>query len=326
MRRRDFIKLFGGAAAAWPLAARAQQAAKVPRIGYLSPATKLSPRDRSFLQALHELGYVEGKNILIEYRFAAGKFDRLADLAAELVQLDVDVIVAVVTQASLAAKAATKTIPVVMLGVADPVASGLVTSLARPGANVTGTSSMTTEVTGKSLELLKELIPKLSRVAVLWNPANAVFQAQMLKASERVAHVLGLQLQEVGARGSGQLDRAFDAIAKANVGAVLVLADPIFAVHRARIIDFAAKTRLPAVYGITDHATAGGLMSYAPDMAGQFRRAAVYVDKILKGAKPAELPVEQPTRFELVINRKTAKTLGLVIPPSLLARADKLIE
>ncbi len=326
MRRREFLSVLGGAAAAWPLAARAQEPGKIPRIGYLSPATKLSLRERSFLQGLRERGYVDGKNILIEYRFAGDKFNRLPALAAELVQLDVDVIVARVTQASLAAKAATKTIPVVMLGVSDPVGSGLVVSLARPGGNVTGTSSQTSEVSGKSLELLKEIVPKLSRIAVLWNPANAIFQVQLLKATERAAGVLGLQLSEFGARNTDELDRAFAAISNAQVGALMVLGDPTLIVHKAHIIDFAAKHRLPAIYGTKDHAEAGGLMTYAPDYASQFRRGAYYLDKILKGAKPADLPVEQPTKFELVINLKTAKALGLKIPPALLARADKVIE
>ena len=326
MRRREFITFLGSAAVIWPLAARAQGAGKTPRIGYLSAATRLSLRERSFLQALRELGYVEGKNILIEYRFAGGKFKRLPGLAAELVRLDVDVIVAVVTQASLAAKAATKTIPVVMLGVSDPVASGLVTGLARAGGNITGTSSQTAEVSGKSLELLKEIVPKLSRVAVLWNPANVIFQAQLLKATERAAGVLGLQLREFGARNADELDRAFAAISNARVGALMVLGDPTLAGEKARIIDFAAKQRLPAIYGVEDHADAGGLMTYGPDMNGQFQRGAVYVDKILKGAKPADLPVEQPTKFDLVINLTTAKALGVVIPPTLLARADKVIE
>ena len=326
MRRREFITFLGSAAVIWPLAARAQGAGKTPRIGYLSAATRLSLRERSFLQALRELGYVEGKNILIEYRFAGGKFKRLPGLAAELVRLDVDVIVAVVTQASLAAKAATKTIPVVMLGVSDPVASGLVTGLARAGGNITGTSSQTAEVSGKSLELLKEIVPKLSRVAVLWNPANVIFQAQLLKATERAAGVLGLQLREFGARNADELDRAFAAISNARVGALMVLGDPTLAGEKTRIIDFAAKQRLPAIYGVEDHADAGGLMTYGPDMNGQFQRGAVYVDKILKGAKPADLPVEQPTKFDLVINLTTAKALGVVIPPTLLARADKVIE
>jgi putative ABC transport system substrate-binding protein len=207
MTRREFIAVLGSAAA-WPLAVRAQDAGKIPRIGYLSPGTKLSLLDRSFLQGLRELGYVEGKNILIEYRFAGGKFKRLPAMAAELVQLDVDVIVARVTQASLAAKAATKTIPVVMLGVSDPVGSRLVTSLARPGGNITGTSSQTAEVQGKSLELLKEIVPKLSRVAVLWNPANPIFQAQMLKATKRAAGVLGLQLREIPMSSTTPLRRS----------------------------------------------------------------------------------------------------------------------
>jgi len=329
MRRRDFIKLLGGAAAAWPLFARAQQAGKIPRIGYLSPrsaSSALSANDRAFLQGLHDLGYVEGKNISIEYRFAGGRFDQLSELAAELVRLNVDVIVAAVTQASLAAKAATQTIPVVMLAVSDPVGSGLVASLARPGANVTGTSSMTADVAGKSLELLKEVVPKVTRVAVLWNPGNAVFQGQMLKAAHRAADVLGLQLRQFGARNADELDRAFEAISDAHVGALMVFGDPTLIVYKARIIEFAAKHHLPAIYGTEDHAGAGGLMTYGPDMAGQFERAAFYVDKILKGAKPADLPVEQPTKFELVINMKTAKALGLTIPLPLLGRADKVID
>jgi ABC-type uncharacterized transport system substrate-binding protein len=326
MRRRDFIAVLGGAAA-WPLAVRAQQAGKIPRIGYLSPGpAKLSRLDHSFRQGLRELGYVEGKNILIEYRFADGKFKRLPDLAAELVRLNVDVMVTRVTQASLAAKAATKTIPVVMLGVSEPVVSGLITSLAQPGGNVTGTSSQTAEVQGKSLELLKEIVPKLSRVAVLWNPANAIFQAQLLKATERAAGVLGLQLREFGARNPNEFAHAFTAISNARVDALMVLGDPTLVAHKARIIDFAARHHLPAIYGTEDHAEAGGLITYAPDYAAQFRRGAFYVDKILKGAKPADLPVEQPTKFELAINLRTAKALGLQIPPALLVLANKVIE
>jgi putative ABC transport system substrate-binding protein len=324
MRRREFITLVGGAAA-WPLAARAQEQRKIPRIGYLAAAPRLSLR-RSFLQGLRELGYVDGRNVSIEYRLAGGEFNRLPALAAELVRLDVDMIVAVVTQASLAAKAATKTIPVVMLGVSDPVASGLVVSLARPGGNITGTSSQTAEVSGKSLELLKAVVPKLSRVAVLWNPANTIFQAQLLKATERAAGVLGLQIDKFGARNIDELDRAFVAISNARADALMVLGDPTLAVHKMRIIDFAAKHRLPAVYAVKDHAEAGGLMTYGPDFADQFRRGAYYVDKILKGAKPADLPVERPTKFELVINLKTAGALGLTMPPTLIARADDVIE
>ena len=329
MRRRDFLGVLGGAVAPWPFTARAQQPKKTPRIGYLLPNTisaGLQERDKAFLKGLQELGYVEGKNLIIEYRFADGKFERLPELAAELVRLDVDVIVAAVTQASIAAKAATKKIPVVMMAVSDPVGSGLVTSLARPDANVTGTSSMTGEVVGKSLELLKEIVPRLSRVAVLWNPNNRIFQTQMLQAAERAAAILGVQLREVGARGPDEINRAFETISREHVDALLVMADPTFIDNRAQIIGFAAKSRTPAIYGTTGHAEEGGLMSYSPDMPGQFHRAAAHVDKILKGAKPADLPVEQATKFELVINMNTAKTLGLSIPLPLLGRADKVIE
>jgi putative ABC transport system substrate-binding protein len=326
MRRRDFLGVLGGAAAASPFTAHAQQPKKIPRIGYLSPSAEMMARDKAFLQGLQELGYVEGKTIVIEYRFAHGKFERLPELAAQLVHLDVDVIVAVVTQASIAARAATKKIPIVMLGVSDPVGSGLVTSLARPDANVTGTSSMTGEVAGKSLELLKEVVPKLSRVAVLWNPGNAVFQTQMLHAIERAAAALGLQLREVRARSTDEIDHAFATLNKEHVDALLVMADPTLIANRARIIDFAARNHLPAIYTTPGHAEAGGLISYSPDMPGQFHRAAAYVDKILKGAKPADLPVEQPIKFELAINLNTARTLGLSIPVPLLGRADKVIE
>jgi len=325
MRRREFIAVLGGAAA-WPLAMRAQEGGKIPRIGYLSPRSRLSLLDHDFLQALHGLGYVEGNNIFVEYRFAAGQFKRLPALALELVRMDVDVIITRVTQASLAAKAATKTIPVVMLAVSDPVVSGLVTSLARPGGNVTGTSSQTAEVQGKSLGLLKEIVPKLSRVAILWNPANAIFQAQMLQAAKEAAVALNLELHEFGARNANDLDGVFEAISNSRVEALMVLGDPTLVAYKERIIDFAARHHLPAIYGTEDHAEAGGLITYGPDYAAQFRRGAYYVDKILKGAKPVDLPVEQPTKFKLAINLKTAKALGLQIPPALLIRADSLIE
>jgi len=325
MKRRTFIKGLVGSAVAWPFAARAQQAEKVPKIGYLAPSSA-SARAEVFRQGLRELGYVEGKNIVIEYRFAEGEFDRLPDLAAELARLEVDVIVSVATQASLAAKGATRTIPIVMANVSDPVGSGLVASLARPGANVTGMASMTAEVVGKSLELLKETVPKLSRVAVLWNPENAIFQAQMLRETQIAAGALGVVLQTFGARGADEFDRAFAAINRAHVGALLVLADNILILHRAQILDFAEKSRLPAMYGSREHAADGGLMAYGPRYDDLFRRAASYVDKILKGAKPADLPVEQPTKFEFVINVKTAKALGLTIPIPLLGRADEVIE
>ena len=324
MRRRDFIAGLGSAAA-WPMVARAQQAGKVARIGYLSPGSA-SGRTDAFKQGLRELGYVEKKNILIEYRFAEGNFNRLADLAAQLVQLKVDVIVAEATQASLAAKDATRTIPIVMLVVADPVGFGLVASLARPGANITGTSSMTAEVAGKSLQMLKKVVPKASRVAVLWNPKNVVAQANLLKETEAVAAALGVQLQLVGVQGPGEFDSAFAEITRGDASALLVMADPILVLHKTRIVDFAKKSRLPAMYGNKEYVGAGGLMYYGSSFADIFRRTATYVDKILKGAKPADLPVEQPTRFEFVINLKTAETLGITVPPSLLVSADELIE
>jgi putative ABC transport system substrate-binding protein len=327
--RRDFITLLGGAAAAWPMAAHAQHPERVPRIGYLSPTSAVARgRNEAFRQGLRELGYVEGKNIVIEYRFAEGNFDLLPDLAAELVGLKVDVIVAEVTQASLAAKGATRTIPVVMSGVSDPVGSGLIASLARPGANVTGTSGMSAEVVGKSLEMLKETVPKLSRVAVLWNPDNSIFQAQILRETQVAAGVLGVELRTFGARGADEFDQTFAAItrARARAGALLVLPDPIFVLHHERIVDFAAKSRLPAMYGARENVAGGGLMAYGPSYPELYRRAAAYVDKILKGANPADLPVEQPTKFELVVNLKAAKELGLELPASLLARADEVIE
>jgi putative tryptophan/tyrosine transport system substrate-binding protein len=328
IERRKFLAAVGSAAA-WPLATRAQHAGNVPRIGYLSPGSAspgpLAHHDE-FQRGLRELGYVEGRSIVIEYRFADGKFDRLAALAAELVQLNVEVIVSVVTQASLAAKNATSTIPIVIVSVGDPVGAGLVASLARPGGNVTGTSGMTTEVIGKALGLFKQTVPEVSPMAVFWNPDNVVYQGQILRETEVAARTLGIQLQMFGARGLDEFDRAFAAITSAHAASVLVLPDPVFSAHTARIADFADKSRLPALYGLREHAAAGGLMAYGPNYADLYRRAASYVDKILKGAKPADLPVEQPTKFKLVINLKTATTLGLTIPPGVLAIADEVIE
>jgi putative tryptophan/tyrosine transport system substrate-binding protein len=329
IERRKFLATLGGAAIAWPLTARAQQVGKVPRIGYLSPGSAspgpLAYHDE-FERGLRELGYIEGRNIVIEYRFADGKFDRLGALAAELVQLNVDVIVSVVTQASLAAKNATSTIPIVIVSVGDPVGAGLVASLARPGANVTGNSGMTTEVIGKGLGLFKQTVPNVSPVAVMWNPDNVVYQGQILRETEVAARTLGIQLQMFGARGPDEFDRTFGAITSARAASLLVLPDPVFSAHTARIAAFADESRLPALYGLREHAAAGGLMAYGPNYADLYRRAASYVDKILKGAKPADLPVEQPTKFEFVINLKTATTLGLTIPPGVLAIADEVIE
>jgi putative ABC transport system substrate-binding protein len=283
-------------------------------------------RIEAFRQGLRELGYVEGQTIKIEYRWADGKFDKLPDLAADLVHNSVDVIVAGATQASIAAKKSTTTIPIVMIGVSDPVGAGLVTSLARPGTNVSGTSSMTAEIVGKQLELLKETIPNVARVAALWNPANPIFQALQVKETENAARALGIRLRFIEARDPNEIDRAFANIAQEGLKAVVVLGDPVFTSHRKRISDLAAKRRLPAIGGTRDHVEAGGLMGYGPSYADMYRRTAYYVDRILKGAKPGDLPVEQPTKFELVISLKTAKQIGLTIPPNVLARADRVIK
>jgi putative ABC transport system substrate-binding protein len=323
--RRAFLSSLVGGLLAAPLAAGAQQPEKVWRIGLLSPASQ-GLGIEAFREGLRALGYVEGHNIVIEYRSAEGRFDRLPDLAAQLVRLKVDIIVAVVTQASLAAKNATGTIPIVMLAVGDPVGAGLVASLARPGGNVTGTSRLAVEIAGKSLEMLKQVVPKLRLVAVIWNPANAVFQAQMVKETEVAARALGIQLQMFAARDSEEIDRAFEAVTRERAAALTVIVDPVFIAYRTRIAALAVKSRLPSVSAFEEYAEAGGLMAYAANFSEPGRRTASYVDKILKGAKPADLPVEEATKFELVINLKTAKALGLTIPPSLLQRADQVIE
>ncbi len=320
------VLLVLGALAA-PIASEAQAPAKVPRIGFLMP---VSPADyalqlEAFRQGLRELGYVEGQSIAIEYRWAGDKYDRLPDLAAELVRLKVEVIVATASPAVQAAKEATKTIPIVMAYIIDPVATGFVVALARPGGNLTGLSMMAPELVGKQLELLKEVVPKLSRVAVLWNPANLAGAAQ-LREAEVAARAMGLRLQPLEARGPKQIDSAFRATTKDRAGALVVLADAMLVNQRTHIAELAAKRRLPAVYGVREYAEAGGLMAYSANRLDSYRRAATYVDKILKGAKPADLPVEQPTRFELVINLKTAKALGLRIPQSVLIRADQVIQ
>jgi putative ABC transport system substrate-binding protein len=328
MRRRDFFAL-GAGAAAWPIAARGEMPARLARIGYLSPGSRSSrfaSRDEAFRRALQELGYVEGRNLIIDSRYAEGRFDRLPELAAELVALEVEVIVAVLTQASLAARQATATIPIVMVAVSDPVGAGLVVSLSRPNANVTGTSSMTAELVGKSLGLLKEAAPHVARVALVWNPDNAVMQKQSMHEAEAAARVLGMQIKAFGVSSAAELDRAFATIAASDLQGLFVLGDPLLALHHRRIVAFAAEAGLPALYGTKEFAAAGGLLAYSSDMEERFRRTAAYVDRILKGAKPADLPVEQPTRFELVINLRTAKALGLDVPPTLLIRADQVIE
>ncbi len=311
-----------------PLVAGAQQARKVPRIGYLSAASPSSDGEftEPLRQGLRELGYAEGQNIVIEYRWAEGRFERLPDLAAELVRLKVDVIVASVTPAALAAKNSTGTIPIIVVTAADPVGSGLVASLAHPGGNVTGlTLTPSFGLSGKQLELLHEAFPKLRQVAVLANPANPP-TAGFLRETELVARSLGVQLRVLEVRDPDELDGAFSTIKKAHARALLVIADPLMADQRSRIVAFAASSRLPATYPYRAFADAGGLMSYGANLDDLFRRAATYVDKILKGAKPSDLPVERPMRFELVINLKTAKALGLTIPQSLLNRAEEVIQ
>jgi len=312
-----------------PLAAEAQHAATIPRIGLLFPTSLSDPRTPRFLEAfrqgLRELGYAEGQNIAIESRFAEGKWDQLPSLAAELVRLKVEVIVTYTTPATQAAKQATGTIPIVVAAVIDPVAAGLVASLAHPGGNITGLSQMVPELVGKQLEILKEVAPKISRVALLGNPANTG-NAPQVRHAQDTARALGVRLQPLEARGPTDIDSAFAVMTSEQAGAVIVLVDAMLLDHRTRIADVAARRRLPAVYGLSDHAEAGGLMAYGPNRLDMFRRAATYVDKILKGAKPGDLPVEQATKFALIINLKAAKALRLTIPPSLLQRADQVIE
>jgi len=327
MERRRFIEVIAGCLLAAPLTADAQPAAKVPRIGFLGNSTAALEANLvgPFREGLRELGYVEGRNILIEYRWAEGKNERLPALIAELIALKVDVIVTAGTPAALAVKKATTSIPLVMAAVGDPVGVGLVASLARPGGNVTGLSAIAPELEGKRLELLREVVPRLSHIAVLWNPDNP-FQPGSLKEARAAAQVLGIKVQLLGVRTAEDFPAAFAAILKERPDALLVLADRIFLHNRARIVDFEAKRRLPGMYPYRELVEAGGLMSFGPSYADMHRRAATYVDKILKGAKPADLPVEQPTKFDLVINLKTAKALGLTIPPSLLGRADEVIQ
>jgi len=311
-----------------PLSADAQQAGKVHRIGYLGPSSPSleSHLVEAFRQRLRDLGYIEGQNINIDYRWAEGQDDRFPDLAAEVVRLKPDVIVTTGTPGTLAAMRATKTIPIVMTSSGDAVLAGLVASLARPGGNVTGLTILAPELEGKRMELLKEAVPRLSRVAVLWNPANPAV-AIFLKQTQIAAEALRLTPQPVvGVRRVDDFEHAFATIASAHPHALVVIVDRLLLAHRKRIVDFAANRRLPAMYGYRDYVDAGGLMSYAPSNIELFRGAAVYIDQILKGAKPADLPVEQPTKFELVINLKTAKALGLTIPPSILVRADEIIQ
>jgi len=314
-----------------PLATDAQPRGKVVRIGVLAPGFPQPPL-ASLRQALRELGYVEGQGVALVERFAEGRYDRLPELAAELVRAKVDVILALSTPGALAAKSATGTIPIVMLGVGDPIKSGLVAGLARPGGNITGVTFFAGELSAKWLELLKQAVPGAARIAVLLNPANPAVnpanpdRALDLRETELAARALGVQFQILEARDPAELDGAFSAMAQERAAALFVVADPMFFGHRSRIADLAAKHRLPTIFASRGFVEAGGLMAYAPNVDEIYRRAAAYVDRILKGAKPSDLPVEQPTRFELVINLRTAKALGLTIPRSLLVRADEVIH
>jgi putative ABC transport system substrate-binding protein len=323
-------KLFGVALYAMFFAlsfpAEAQQPTKVPRIGYLgvtSPSA-VAARTEAFLQGLRELGYVEGKNIVIEWRYAEGKPDRLSELAAELVRLKVDVIVTGGPQATRPAKETTVTIPIVMAFDNDPVGSGFVASLARPGGNITGLSTLAPEISGKQLELLKEIVPKLSRVTVFGN-ATMSGNAQALIEVKVAAEALGVHLQYLEVQAPKDIETAFRAASKGRADAVLALTNPVLG-YRAQVADLAIKSRVPTMYQASEYVEAGGLMTYGASITDLFRRAATYVDKILKGAKPADLPVEQPTKFELIINLKSAKQIGLTIPPNVLARADRVIK
>jgi putative ABC transport system substrate-binding protein len=309
------------------LLAASPRTGKGPRIGYLGSASSATAPDlvAAFRQGLHDLGYVEGQNITIEYRWADGQVERLPALAAELVRLPVDVIVTAGPLGTRAAKDTTRTIPIVMARDFDPVADGFVASLGRPGGNITGVTALARELSGKRLELLKDMVPGLARVAVLWNPLE-VSAARQLRDTEEAARVLGLQVHALEVRGPDDFEGAFAAALQGGAGGLTVLADPVTYIHRARLVDLAAQSRLPTIYWERVFAEAGGLMSYAARDRDLYRRAAYYVDRLLKGGKPADLPVEQPTKFELVINLKTAKALGLTIPPVLRFRADEVLE
>ena len=328
MERRTFLGVITGGLLAAPLVAEAEQAGKVWKIGFLGPSPSGTGAHlvQAFRQGLGELGYVEGSNIAIEYRpTEPGNYERFRLLAVELIGLRVDVLVTSITQAALAAKKATTTIPIVMVNVDDPVESGLIASLSRPGGNVTGLFRMSPELVGKSLAILKEAVPGASRIAILTNPGNAL-HSTMVRSGTDAARSLRVQLTIAEAKAADGLEHAFGAMVRERVSALLVLVDGMFFYSRVRVGDLALRSRLPSMVPTSDYVQAGGLMSYAPNSADNYRRAAAYVDKILKGAKPGDLPIEQPTKFELVINLKTAKALGLTIPPALLQRADQVIE
>jgi putative ABC transport system substrate-binding protein len=327
MDRRTFIGTLAGGLLAAPLS-QAQQAQKVARIGVLlllGTPGQPNPLLDAFRGGLRDLGYVEGQNLVIEYRWSGGQEQRLADLAGDLVRLKVEVIVTPGTPATLAAKAATSAIPIVMTNVGDPVGTGIVASLSRPGANVTGLSLLDAELDGKRIGLLKETLPHLTRLAILWSATDPGMTLAFNRV-EMAAKTLGLAVQNLSVRDPAEFPRVFEAAGAGRAEALFVTVQPFTNRHRAQILERAAQHRLPAMYTLRSFVEAGGLMAYGPSQADQYRRAATYVDRILKGAKPGDLPVEQPTKFELVINLKTAKALGLTIPPSLLQRADQVIE
>ncbi len=310
-----------------PLTSTAQQAAKVPRLGLLIPGSSsaFAPRIEAFRYGLRDLGYVEGRNITMEYRFAEGQDDRLPALVAELIRLQVDIIVTDGEAAIRAAQHATTTIPIVMAVSGDPVGIGHVASLARPGGNITGLSFMQPEVSGKRLELLQEAVPKLSHVAVLWDPANPS-STLGFKETQTAAHALGLPLQSLEVRGPDEFDQAFAAMTSEHADALVVLSNPLFFEHRRQLAELAVKHRLPAIFLFREYVEAGGLMAYGANLNAMYRRAAYYVDRILKGTKPADLPVEQPMKLELVLNLKTAQALGITLPPSILFQADEVLK
>jgi putative ABC transport system substrate-binding protein len=325
MRRRQFITLLGGAAT-WPIAARAQQPAHVPRIGFLGlgPASAFASRVEALRQGLRDLGYIEGKNVVIEFRWAE-TVDQLPELAAELVRMNVDVIFANSSTLVEPARRATKTIPIVFSVHADPVGTGHVASLPRPGGNITGLSILLTDLVAKELEILTQAVPHATRIGVLWNPTTLSHQVA-LQAVETAGETLGVQLVEVPAQTADDFEGAFSTMSREGVGGLLVVASPLAASQRASLAALALKYRLPGMFGDKAEVEAGGLMSYGADFADLFRRAALYIDKILKGVKPADLPVEQASKYQLVINLKTAKALGLTVPDKLLALADEVIE
>ena len=329
MRRRDFITLLGGAAAtsiAWPLAAIAQQSGKLRTIGFLGPNTRSGASDwvAALAQRLRELGWIEGRTVTIEYRWAEGREERLAEIAAEFVRLKVDVIVTSGTPAVMASKQATSVIPIVFATAGDPVGSGLVASLARPGGNVTGLATLVADLAGKRLELLREIVPGLGRLAIMGNASNP-FTVLELDEVQAAAGTLGLEVVTLEIRRAQDIAPAFEAL-KSRADALYVCTDALANTNRIRISTSALGVRLPTMHGSRDYVEAGGLMSYGPNYPDLFRRSADYVDKILHGAKPGDIPVEQPTKYELVLNLTTAKALGLTVPPSLLARADEVIE